>query len=89
MCCVCVCVWTKSSGCEQNNEQAVTYVQPFSQDDWLSFSQAVIVIIIVVSVKCEQWHKSSENNKEFNWNKTDIGFYLVCNQRTHIHTFLK
>ena len=28
--------------------------------------QAVIVIIIVVSVKCEQWHKSSENNKEFN-----------------------
>ena len=30
--------------------------------------QAVIVIIIVVLVKCEQWHKSGENNKEFNWN---------------------
>ena len=27
---------------------------------------AVIVTIIIVSVKCEQWHKSSENNKEFN-----------------------
>ena len=26
--------------------------------------QAVIVINIVVSVKCEQWHKSSANNKE-------------------------
>ena len=25
--------------------------------------QAVIVVIIVVSVKCEQWHISSENNK--------------------------
>ena len=28
--------------------------------------QVVIVIISVVSVKCEQWHRSSENNKEFN-----------------------
>ena len=28
--------------------------------------QAVIVIISVVSVKCEQWNKSSKNNKEFN-----------------------
>ena len=27
--------------------------------------QAVIIIIIVVSVKCELWHKSSANNKEF------------------------
>ena len=27
--------------------------------------QAVIFIIIVVSIKCEQWHKSSANNKEF------------------------
>ena len=27
--------------------------------------QAVVVIIIVVSVKCEQCHKSSANNKEF------------------------
>ena len=26
----------------------------------------VIVLVIVVSVKCEQRHKSSENNKEFN-----------------------
>ena len=51
--------------------------------------QAVIVIISVVSVKCEQWHKSSENYKEFNWNKTHICFYLVCNWRTHILTFLK
>ena len=23
------------------------------------------VIIFIVSFKCEQWHKSSENNKEF------------------------
>ena len=30
--------------------------------------QAVIVIISVVSVNCEQWHKSNENNIEFNWN---------------------
>ena len=28
--------------------------------------QAVIVIICVVSVKCEQWDKSSDNNKELN-----------------------
>ena len=27
--------------------------------------QAVMVIIIVVSVKCEQWHKSRVNNKEY------------------------
>ena len=27
--------------------------------------QAVTVIVSVVSVKCEQWHKSTENNKEF------------------------
>ena len=27
--------------------------------------QAVIVIIITVSAKCEQFHKRSENNKEF------------------------
>ena len=26
--------------------------------------QTVIVAIIVVSAKCEQWHKSSVNNKE-------------------------
>ena len=26
--------------------------------------QAVIVVIIVVSVKYEQWHKNSENNEE-------------------------
>ena len=26
--------------------------------------QAVIFIIIVVSVKCEQWHKSSAENKD-------------------------
>ena len=25
--------------------------------------QAVVVIIIVVSVKCEQWHKSNADNK--------------------------
>ena len=36
--------------------------------------QAVIVIISVVSVKCEQLHKSSENNKEFDWDKIQIGF---------------
>ena len=30
--------------------------------------QAVIVIICDASVKCERWHKSSEDNKEFNWN---------------------
>ena len=29
------------------------------------FGQAVIVIIIVVSVKCEQWQRSFANNKEF------------------------
>ena len=27
--------------------------------------QAVIVIIIVISVICEQWHISNENNREF------------------------
>ena len=27
-------------------------------------AQAVIVIISVISVKCVQWHKSCENNKE-------------------------
>ena len=27
--------------------------------------QAAIVIIIVVSVKCEQWYKNGGNNKEF------------------------
>ena len=27
--------------------------------------QAVIVVIIVVSIKCEQSHKSGEHNKEF------------------------
>ena len=27
--------------------------------------QAVIFIIFVVSVKCEQWHKTSAKNKEF------------------------
>ena len=47
------------------------------------------IVISVVSVKCEQWHESSENNKEFNWNRTHICFYLVCNKRTHIKTFLK
>ena len=26
--------------------------------------QTVIVVIIIVSVKCELWRKSSENNKE-------------------------
>ena len=46
--------------------------------------QAVIVIIIVVSVKCEQWHKTRENNKEFNWDKTYICFDFGCNQGTHI-----
>ena len=30
--------------------------------------QAVIVTIIVVLVNSEHWHKSSVNNKEFNWN---------------------
>ena len=30
-----------------------------------SVGQAVIVIIIVVSMKCEQWHRSNANNKEF------------------------
>ena len=28
--------------------------------------QAFGVVISVVSVKCEQWHESRENNKEFN-----------------------
>ena len=28
--------------------------------------RVVIVLIIVELVKCEQWHKSSESNKEFN-----------------------
>ena len=41
--------------------------------------QAVSDIISVVSVKCEQWHKSSVNNKECNWNGTHTCFYLVCN----------
>ena len=27
--------------------------------------EAVIVIIIAVSIRCEQWHKSSAKNKEF------------------------
>ena len=51
--------------------------------------QVFSVIISVVSVKCGQWHKSSVNNKEFNWNKTHICFYLVCNKRTYIKAFLK
>ena len=29
------------------------------------------------------------NNKEFNWKRTHICFYLVCNKRTHIEAFLK
>ena len=46
-------------------EQRVTVVSIITN----SFvEQAVIVVISVVSVKCEQWHKSSENNKQFNWN---------------------
>ena len=39
-----------------------------------SIGQA-LVIIIVVSVKCEQWRKNSENNKEF------------LSETKHIHTF--
>ena len=41
--------------------------------------QAVIVIIIIVSVKCKQWLKSSANNKEILSEIKQIYFYLVCN----------
>ena len=34
--------------------------------------EAVIIIVIFVSVKCEQWHKVSANNKEFNLNRTHL-----------------
>ena len=36
--------------------------------NWIAYTcvgQAVLVIIIVVFVKCEQCHKSSANNKEY------------------------
>ena len=42
--------------------------------------QPVVVIFIVVSVKCEQWHKSSANSKE-SLSETK---HLVYNSRTHI-----
>ena len=29
------------------------------------FGQAVIVVMIIVSVKCEQWNNCSASNKEF------------------------
>ena len=42
------------------------------------FEQAVvIVIIIIVSVKCKQWHKSSENNKEINLNKEHVFIFTL------------
>ena len=44
--------------------------------------QAVVIIIIIVSVKSEQWFKSRDNNIEFNWKQTHIWFYLVSNFRS-------
>ena len=45
-----------------------------------SVGQAVIVVIIVVSVKFEQWHINSANNEDnLIKTKTHICFYLVCN----------
>ena len=42
--------------------------------------QAVIVIIVIVSVKFEQWHISSANIKEsLIKTRKHICFYLVCN----------
>ena len=41
--------------------------------------EAVVVTIVAVSVNCKQGHKSSENNKEFNWKQTNVCFYFVCN----------
>ena len=70
------CVWTKS----------VAVVSKITSN---CVEQVFSVIISVVSVTCEQWNKSRENNKEFNWNKRHICFYLVCNKRTYIKAFLK
>ena len=47
------CVWSSNKIVAVVSRTANSYI-----------GQAVIVIIIVTSVKCERWHKSSENNKE-------------------------
>ena len=50
------------TSCVWNSNETVAVVSKISNS---CVGQAVIVIIIVVFVKCKQWHKSSANNKEF------------------------
>ena len=63
--------------CEDLTYKCIAYKTVVSRISNSCVGQAVIVIISIVSVKCEQWHKSNENTKKCNRNRTNICFYLV------------
>ena len=56
----------ENRSCEDLTNKCIAYKKVMSRIGNSCLEQAVIVVIIVVSVKCERWHKSIENNKGFN-----------------------